>query len=90
MENSPLISQNEKHSDVSHTSSLLDEVSKLNTEETKDLSDHEIHHSTSGIDRFDFYSKYESQKKLQQSKLSGHIVELEDKYKLLHFGLFFI
>ena len=89
MESSPLISQNEKTYNVSHTSSLGDEVSKLNTEETKrsdDLSDHETHHS--GIDRYEFYSKYASQKKLLPSKLSGHIVELEEKYKLLHFGSF--
>ena len=91
MESSPLISQNGKTYNVSHTSSLVDEVSKLNTEETKrsdDLSDHETHHSPSEIDRYEFYSKYSSQKKLLQSKLSGHIVELEDKYKLLHFGSF--
>jgi len=84
---SPLMPSSEKPFNNSLASSLIEDLSKLNTEETKkseDLSENETHHS-SEIDRFDYYAKFNNQKKLRESKISGHICEIEEKYNILQF-----
>lgn len=70
----------------SNTSSVMDDFSKLNTEETKrseDLSDPEGH--PAHMDRFEYYAKFKNTKPLFDSKVSGHICQLEEKYKVHHF-----
>ena len=70
----------------SHTSSIIENNSMLNTEEEKksELSDHEA--CEVKIDRYEYYSKYDNIKPLQEGKVCGYHFQISYRYKIQQFS----
>ncbi len=69
----------------SHNSSAIDNNSLLNTEEEKksELSDRE----NRKIDRFQHYSRYNSSKIINENRIFGYKLQIEERYKILQFSI---